>query len=54
MAHLIEEIINGIRAGDEEAFLGANEVACAYHPGLKGSGVFDPYVSILAAAPHGG
>jgi hypothetical protein len=51
MGRYLEELIEGIRAGDEEAFLGAGEIARAHVLGLEGTAVLEPYASLYAAEP---
>jgi hypothetical protein len=51
MRRFLEELIEGIHAGDEEAFLGAGEIARAHALGLEGTGVIEPYASLYAAEP---
>jgi len=51
MSRFLESLIDGIRAGDEEAFLGAGEIARAHVLGLEGTAVIEPYASLYAAEP---
>ncbi len=51
MSQFLEELIEGIRAGDKESFLGAGETARAHVLGLDGTGVKEPYASLYAAEP---
>jgi hypothetical protein len=51
MARYLEELIEGIRAGNEEAFLGAGEIARAHVLGLNGTAVLEPYASQYSAEP---
>ena len=51
MARLVQLLLAGIAAGDEEALLGAGEVARAFVRGLDGTAVMEPYASLLAAEP---
>ena len=51
MARLLEALIEGIRAGDDEAFLGAGEIARAHVLGLEDTAVVEPYASLYAAEP---
>jgi hypothetical protein len=51
VARFIENLIEGIRAGDQGSFLGAGEIARAYVFGLKDMAVLEPYASLYAAEP---
>jgi hypothetical protein len=51
MTRWVEELIEGIRSADDEAFLGAGEAARAHVLGLEGTAVLEPYASLYAAEP---
>jgi hypothetical protein len=51
VARSIETLIEGIRSGDEESFLGAGEIARAHVLGLKDTAVLEPYASLYATEP---
>jgi hypothetical protein len=51
MGRFIDELIEEIRDGEEEAFLGAGEIVRAHFLALEGTAVLEPYASLYAAEP---